>query len=296
MFCVTLSLSCSMFELIIFEILGFMHSRSVLFTLFDRNKVDFDYSSRYFHWYLAIYLMLSMLLVALPFSISYFLIQNLLTNFQSINKRAHFILTFISWCIFVYSFWKIGNPFPISSSKHGILSIEHQISRVGIIGVTFIAMLSGFGAVNYPYTSMTYFTTSVSPADISNIEKKLLQTWEKIVLKKKQIATIVHNQKVSASQQSAFTSTSSTFWSYLKNFGSTSSTQNVTQLRKECAYVEEMSRQLFLEYVDLKVMEDRFQQSKTIKGKFFNYLGYFFSLYCIYKIVLVSLLLLHPTH
>lgn len=231
-----------------------------------------------------------MLLVALPFSISYFFIQNLMSSFQSTQKRAHFILTFVFWCIFVYSFWKIGNPFPISSSKHGILSIEHQISRVGIIGVTLIAMLSGFGAVNYPYTSMTYFTTSVSLTDIANIEKKLLQTWEKIVLKKKQIATILHNQKISSSQQSAFTSTSTSFWSYLKNFGSTSSVENVAQLKNECLYVEEMSRQLFLEYVDLKVMEERFQQSKTIKGKFFNYMGYFFSIYCIYKIILVSFL------
>lgn len=231
--------------------------------------------------------MLVMLLVCLPFSISYFLIQNLFADRQTVENRTKFILTLIVWCVFVYSFWKIGNPFPISSAKHGILSIEHQISRVGIIGVTLIAMLSGFGAVNYPYTSMTYFTTSVSNTDIANAEKRLLQTWEKIVIKKKQIAAIAHNQKISTSQQQMPPSSSS-FWSYLKNFGSTSSTQNVQQLRKECTYLEEMSRQLFLEFVDLKVMEERFVQSKTLKGQFFNYLGYFFSFYCIYKILLVT--------
>lgn len=271
MFCATLSISCSMFELIIFEIIGFMAS-----------------SSRYFHWYMSIYLMLFMLLVTIPFAISYFLIQNLTSSntVLCIEKRTRLIFTLVVWCAFIFCFWKIGNPFPISSPKHGILSIEHQISRVGIIGVTLIAMLSGFGAVNYPYTSMTYFTTSVSPVDIATAEKRLLQTWEKIVMKKKQIATILHNQKIS-NEQSSFTSSTTSFWSYLRNFGSTSSTANVAQLKKECYFHEELSRQLFLEYVDLKVMEERFQKSKTLTGKFFNYLGYFFSIYCIYKIILV---------
>ena len=46
-----------------------------------------------------------------------------------------------------------------------------------------MALLSGFGAVNYPYTSMNIFMRSVSQEDVSKIERKLLQTMEMISMK-----------------------------------------------------------------------------------------------------------------
>lgn len=66
-------------------------------------------------------------------------------------------LTIIVWIVFMIIFWKIGDPFPILNPKQGILSMEQLVSRIGVIGVTVMAFLSGFGAVNYPYTSMAYF-------------------------------------------------------------------------------------------------------------------------------------------
>jgi len=88
--------------------------------------------------------------------------------------RLVLCFTLIAWCFYLYMFWKLGNPFPISN-RHEFFSIEQCISRVGIIGVTAMAILSGFGgmknlhskksnhlkifllAVNCPYTYMTYF-------------------------------------------------------------------------------------------------------------------------------------------
>uniref|UniRef100_A0ABM0M8F4 Acid trehalase-like protein 1-like n=1 Tax=Saccoglossus kowalevskii TaxID=10224 RepID=A0ABM0M8F4_SACKO len=67
----------------------------------------------------------------------------------------------------------------------GILSIEQGISRVGVIGVTLMALLSGFGAVNCPYTYMSYFMRHVSDGDIQAHERKFMQIMDMILTKKK---------------------------------------------------------------------------------------------------------------
>lgn len=181
-FSLTFSLSCTMFELVIFEILGVL-----------------DKSSRFFHWKLGLYSMLFTLIFLLPYYISYFLVGTL----RFIHRRstvAFFASVF--WIAFLYMFWKIGNPFPILSSKHGIFSIEQGISRVGVIGVTMMAILSGFGAVNCPYTYMTYFMRHVTDADIQNLEKRQFQTMDIILSKKKRIALAKReSQRFSATTQ-----------------------------------------------------------------------------------------------
>ena len=167
-FSLTFSLSCTMFELVIFEIMGVLEK-----------------SSRFFHWKLGLYSMLFTLIFLLPFYISYFLVKTL----RFIHRRSTVALfAGAFWIAFLYMFWKVGNPFPILSSKHGIFSIEQGISRIGVIGVTMMAVLSGFGAVNCPYTYMTYFMRHVTDSDIQNLERRQFQTMDIILSKKKRIA------------------------------------------------------------------------------------------------------------
>ena len=57
-----------------------------------------------------------------------------------------------------------------------------------------MAALSGFGAVNYPYTSMNIFMRPVTKSDIMALERRLLQTFDVIVNKKKRIALAEREQ------------------------------------------------------------------------------------------------------
>ncbi|XP_011633195.1 Golgi pH regulator isoform X3 [Pogonomyrmex barbatus] len=257
-FSATFSLSCTMFELIIFEIAGVL-----------------DSSSRYFHWNVGLYMLLFMVIVLIPFYIAYFIISNI--RFVRLNLIQP--LTIIIYLFYLYLFWKVGDPFPILSPKKGLLSIEQGVSRIGVIGVTVMALLSGFGAVNYPYTSMTYFMRPVSYTDVQSIEKRLLQTMDMIIAKKKRIALA---KKGEADGQ---TETRSRLWGMLGPLGGMKGNQeSIKQLQIEIAALEELSRQLFLEAHDIQNARERLEWAATWQGKYFNFLGYFFSLYCTWKI------------
>lgn len=264
LFAAVFTLSCLMFELIIFEIVGVLES-----------------SSRLFHWKLILFTMLVMLILVLPFYIGCLTIQN--TPFVQ-TQAARIILTITAYLIFVFAFWKVGDNFPIHNPKHGIFGMEQVISRVGVIGVTVMALLSGFGAVNYPYTSMAYFMRPVLPTDVASLEKKLIQTMEMIAKKKKRIV-------LGLKSQAAANRSFSGLWDVIRSMSitPTGQSENIGQLRQEVRALEEMSRQLFLENVDLHGALERIEWSKTFKGKYFNFLGYFFSGYCTWKIFICTI-------
>uniref|UniRef100_A0AAY4BMJ0 Golgi pH regulator n=1 Tax=Denticeps clupeoides TaxID=299321 RepID=A0AAY4BMJ0_9TELE len=261
-FSVTFALCCTMFELIIFEILGALSS-----------------TSRYFHWKLNLYVILLVLIFVVPFYIGYFVVSNI-----RLLQRQRLLFACVVWFTFMYFFWKLGDPFPILSPKHGILSIEQLISRVGVIGVTLMALLSGFGAVNCPYTYMSYFLRNVTDSDILALERRLLQTMDMIVSKKKRIAMTRRQMYQRGEDQNKQTG----FWGMIKSVTSAPSS-NLSLIQQEVDALEELSRQLFLETVDLQATKERIEYSKTFQGKYFNFLGYFFSIYCVWKIFMATI-------
>ena len=59
---------------------------------------------------------------------------------------------------------------------------------------------------------------------------------------------------------------------------------NVPILKAEVAALEELSTFLFLEAHEVQNALERIEWSKSCQGMYFNFLGYFFSLYCVWKI------------
>ncbi|XP_036298937.1 Golgi pH regulator isoform X4 [Pipistrellus kuhlii] len=262
-FSVTFAFSCTMFELIIFEILGVLNS-----------------SSRYFHWKLNLCVILLILVFLVPFYIGYFIVSNI-----RLLHKQRLLFSCLLWLTFMYFFWKLGDPFPILSPKHGILSIEQLISRVGVIGVTLMALLSGFGAVNCPYTYMSYFLRNVTDVDILALERRLLQTMDMIISKKKRMAMT----RRTMFQKGEVHNKPSGFWGMIKSITTSApGSENLNLIQQEVDALEELSRQLFLETADLHATKERIEYSKTFKGKYFNFLGYFFSIYCVWKIFMVK--------
>jgi hypothetical protein len=122
------------------------------------------------------------------------------------------------------------------------------------------------------------------------LNEKLLRTFfHKIVYNSKNYFLTLFFVKLQEQQNQARGSASgSAWWDRMKSFSvstsSLKSSENIPQLKQEIVALEELSRQLFIDIHDLINMRERLEWSKTWQGKYFNFLGYFFSLYCTWKI------------
>ncbi|RKP16513.1 G protein-coupled receptor 89C [Rozella allomycis CSF55] len=157
------------------------------------------------------------------------------------------------------------------------------MSRISIVGVTLMAILSGFGAVNAPYTSLAYFLKPVTQFEIHQCEKKYNHTLEMIFSKKKRIwslsrVPIYEIEDGRNLDNGFFTRMLSTIQSKFSTTGN--------QLRKEVDALLILSEQIYLELDEMYAEKERLLFAKSWKGQYYNFLGYIFSVYCVYKIII----------
>lgn len=202
------------------------------------------------------------------------------------------IVSLVIWGIYLFVFWKIGNPFPILSKEHGMFALEPGMSRIGVIGVTVMAILSGFGAVNSPYTYLFYFLRPVSDDEIQQSQRHYLKVIDLINSKKRKLSL----QKQIDYSPLSISDDSQSFFSGLVNRivkpvreTTRRFTVDTNSLENDIAVLEEISQELLRELDDMYYEKDRYNFSKTWQGKYFNALGYLFSVYCVYKIFMTSI-------
>ncbi|ORX45040.1 hypothetical protein BCR36DRAFT_333798 [Piromyces finnis] len=250
--------SCSLFELVIFEITDIL-----------------SLSARRFYWKLFIYFMLALVSIIIPFYQSYSL-----CSFTKIH-HIRLIITNILYILYLLIFWKISVYFPIYSKYaqlEDINTLTEGIGRVGIFGVTFMAILSGFGAVNSPYTALSIFIKPITKNDINVAERKYQKTMENILMKKKRLLKL--KEKYMESEQQYQKQSLTQLFNIFKP-----KTNEISKLSEEIQELELFNRQLFQAIDELYIEKDKIAFSKTLQGKYNNILGYFFSGYCLYKIV-----------
>lgn len=274
LFASTLTLSYSMFQLIIFEILDVL-----------------DPHTRWINWrFDVIVMLLHMIWIIPPYMIF------LAVSGYCSRRRTAVLATAVLFAMFLYGFYKIGDPFPIVTDKqHGLLSIEHGISRIGIIGVTILAVLSGFGAVHCPYKYLAYFLRRIASHEVEALQQRLLHTTDRVLARKKKAALLqaelAQVQELSAhvSQKKGWLRSSWLgSWLYPGSNSAGGLTHKLAQLSSEVHMLEELQRQFFTDMHELQQDRLRMRKMATCRGRFFNLLGYFLSFYCVYKMVMAS--------
>lgn len=130
-----------------------------------------------------------MLLVALPL----FFVVTLFRE-QAWAPRRVFTGTAVTYLLFLLGIYELGAAFPLSVSSSAGVS-EQVVGRLGIVGITVIAVLSGFGSVNSPYSMVVFFLNRVDEAEVKPLERRLMQTVEMALSKKRRVAHALRSHR-----------------------------------------------------------------------------------------------------
>ena len=174
-----------------------------------------------------------------------------------------------------YSIYLSGRLIHIDSLS---LSADLLVARIGVLGVTVVATLSGFGAVNFPFQSMHSFLRPVTQQQVADVEQRLLRTMRLIGARKRQ-----ELQAEAVEPPSLGRRLGQLLWG---------ASVKRKQLSTEIQALEAFSRELFLELDELIQFRLSELKARTRLGRLMNVLGRCCSAICVYKILMSSLNLL----
>eukprot|EP00043_Microstomoeca_roanoka_P012862 m.125211 g.125211 ORF g.125211 m.125211 type:complete len:367 (-) comp15612_c0_seq7:109-1209(-) len=232
------------------------------------------FSYRHDAWKWTLVFALVNLVVVLPLQTS----KTLAASVQS-SARGQWTITAMLYAIYLLGFIFLEQ----NRSLYRLLSVPGAISRIGMVGVATIAVLSGSGAVYTPFKFVNYFREEVSQYQIDLLEQQLGQSRSLLSQKQQQRA-----RKVSGT--SALTATHqqarqrSLFWS-----SESPEAAGLRLLDEDIQALEAVNEQMSANLQELKQARDSFFESSTLKGRIQHIIGLWLSAYCVFKVITSSI-------
>lgn len=171
------------------------------------------------------------------------------------------------------------------------------LERIGVIGISLMALLSGFASVSSPWHLLTDTTARrrrpVTEADIARKQTGLETTGELLVTKRHRLRSLQRKLAATTTESNANAGAQGVMGKIvgsLKGMGSGGGdAAEIKALQMEIAGLETMEANLSSSLSALKSRQAAEARAGTAMGKLLAIPAYIFSIYCVYRILATSL-------
>lgn len=171
------------------------------------------------------------------------------------------------------------------------------LERIGVIGISLMALLSGFASVSSPWHLLTDTTARrrkpVTDADIARKQTGLEATAELLLTKRHRLKSLQRKLAATTSESNANAGAQGVMGKIVGSLkgigGGGGDAAEIKALQMEIAGLETMEANLSSTFSALKNRQAVQARAGTAMGKFLAIPAYIFSIYCVYRIVATSI-------
>ncbi|PMD28091.1 hypothetical protein NA56DRAFT_559612 [Hyaloscypha hepaticicola] len=201
--------------------------------------------------------------------------------------KTAWLLQLCGFTIWLVGFWWLGKGIPGTyihkmASQPGKGLSEACLERVGIIGISLMALLSGFAAVSAPWQTFGAKPRPVTEADVTRKQAGLDATKDMIAAKRSRLRALQRKVKEAPSE--------SFMTKVIGTIRGSPDTQEIRSLELEISGLNTMAINLS---TSLSLLQNRLastQRASSSLGKLIlTPSSYAFSLYCIYRVLSTTL-------
>ncbi|TGZ85453.1 hypothetical protein EX30DRAFT_326546 [Ascodesmis nigricans] len=187
---------------------------------------------------------------------------------------------FAAW---LWVFWNVGDVLPMRRQEFSLWQSSRTLSeeclaRVGVVGVSLMALLSGFGCVSTPFSAKP---RHVSETDIARAQSGLEAAHDMLESKRNQLRIL--EKRIHDKQTTSHDGIMSKMISTIRS-GLDSDSQEKTTLLHEISALETMTADLSARLNELQNIQRSQFIARTPRGRITSFLYFIFSIYCLYRI------------
>ena len=237
---------------------------------------------------ITISLLLFLLIIAIPFLEIHSIIAGAGYDFTGPGKgrlRLAWLLQTIVFGAWLLGFWWSGeyllgqnsNAGPENQSSTTQTISDASLSRIGVIGISVMSLLSGFASVSAPWQNFFARAKPVTEATIARKQAGLEATQDMLATKRSRLRAL--ERKMSETTSESF------FQKAIGSIRGNVDSNERQSLLLEISGLEAMALSLSSSHAALQSRYKQQEQARTAKGRLLLSSAYAFSVFCMYRIV-----------